>query len=905
MPGASPLKLFSAAEALQDYLLQEATPGTLVVVPHQRLAQQLWHRQRRLQLQGGRRAWEPLPLVTLQGWWHDLFKALWPEVALAPDLRRLSLWREAIRAAPELPGATADLPWAQALDDTHNILCRHALLEAGQASPPAMAGDDAPLIAWRRRVTRTFRQLLDAGGWLAPAELPAYLLARLSAGKLTLPGRILLVGLESPAPAESAFLAAVARHAEVMHLQVRGAPAAVQIAVVLPDRGQEVAWVAARLLESTRDGLPLHRLAVTAMDLEHYAPQLERVLAELLGPPQAAGGWAYNFSRGPRLQDTPLFLAATLPLKFVAAGEQRRDLVSLLLSPFYRGLSRHRDQTASWDRRFRERRLDRGWFHCQALIDDSSRAAREILPRLDRLWASLKTSGTGAQWRLRLERAWQELEFAPASEAETVHWGRLQALLQELSACLSSEPLEAGEFLAWLEHGAGKVRLPGPGVQEAGLQVLGLLEMRGLEFSRVFCLGLNSGAFPPPPRALPLLTPAERQLVLGGTYQSQHQFSRELFDTLLGAAPELILTRPQATEDEERVGSPMYLGPWEPQEMAVLSRPHPAWLRSPAIRAALAGGGTTFTGYPDGPLPVKLEPQLSLSKAATALGCPCRFLLEIVLQLEELPEIEAGLDPRDRGDRLHKVLAKFTTDYKEFLEEHGWDHEQAQERLAATAREVLGSLLQDLHWQAELTRWLGETAAGRSLLREWLHLERERYDQGWRWQLMEAEFAGLREEGWPFALKGRLDRLDYLPEEQQAVIWDYKSGEIPVAGKVFDELAEFQLPCYLLAVERGLTDAPRERQGLKAGYIGLKSTREKHLKHEEFPKRAAEWPRVAAALVQRLKDLGRRLAAGDFRPNPTPAPEGKDLGACKYCPYALLCGFTSAAATEGEEGEAD
>ena len=45
---------FSSAAALQDYLLQEAGPGTLVIVPHQRLAQQLWQRQRRAQLQAGR-----------------------------------------------------------------------------------------------------------------------------------------------------------------------------------------------------------------------------------------------------------------------------------------------------------------------------------------------------------------------------------------------------------------------------------------------------------------------------------------------------------------------------------------------------------------------------------------------------------------------------------------------------------------------------------------------------------------------------------------------------------------------------------------------------------------------------------------------------------------------------------
>ena len=144
----------------------------------------------------------------------------------------------------------------------------------------------------------------------------------------------------------------------------------------------------------------------------------------------------------------------------------------------------------------------------------------------------------------------------------------------------------------------------------------------------------------------------------------------------------------------------------------------------------MPAAGPPFQGYPDSPLSIKLDPQLSLSKAATALGCPCRFLLEIILKLKELPEIEAGLDPRERGDRLHQVLARFTSDFKGFLEEHGWDHEQAQARLEAAARQVLGDLLADLHWQAELERWLGGTETGRSLLRDWLRLEQERYAPG-------------------------------------------------------------------------------------------------------------------------------------------------------------------------------
>ena len=49
-----------------------------------------------------------------------------------------------------------------------------------------------------------------------------------------------------------------------------------------------------------------------------------------------------------------------------------------------------------------------------------------------------------------------------------------------------------------------------------------------------------------------------------------------------------------------------------------------------------------------------------MSQVGTALSCPCRFLLENLLKIRELPEIEAGLDPRERGQLLHEVLARFT-----------------------------------------------------------------------------------------------------------------------------------------------------------------------------------------------------------------------------------------------------
>ena len=78
--------IFSTSAALQDYLLAQVGLGALGLIPHQRLAHQVWHRQRLAALAAGRPAWEPLSLYTLNAWWSELFRGLWPKEALAPTL---------------------------------------------------------------------------------------------------------------------------------------------------------------------------------------------------------------------------------------------------------------------------------------------------------------------------------------------------------------------------------------------------------------------------------------------------------------------------------------------------------------------------------------------------------------------------------------------------------------------------------------------------------------------------------------------------------------------------------------------------------------------------------------------------------------------------------------------------
>ncbi len=892
------LKIFSSSAELQDFLLHAGSSGTLIIVPHQRLAHQVWHRQRLKNLADGSLAWEPLPCLTLDAWWRELVRQLWLPEAPAPPLKRLALWHQAMEAGPVPEGVRPDLQWARALDEAYEILVRHRLpLTEAQA-------DDPPLVAWRRRVTGIYESRLAEEDLLAPARLAARLLEALEQGIVRLPPKILVVGLETPAPVEEAWLEAVSRRATVTRLRVRGNPAAVREAYTLASPEEEMEWVAARLVESRNAGVPLHRLAVTSPAMDGYAPKFRRVLAELLGPAENEGCWAYNFSAGPSLSDTPIFAAALLPLRFAALGERREDLVSLFLSPYFGVLKEKQNELALWDRLFRKQRIIQGWEGLRRAAVAEFRPEPRFLELLEQSFAALgKASRPMGQWLAALKGSWERLGFpGELNSSEALQHRRLLDLLADLDQALGQETVSGPELLEWLHHGAREIILPGEGVQEAGIQILGLLEMRGLEFDRVFCLGLNSGALPASPRPLPLLSPGERSRVLGGTYASQHRFGADLYANLLGCAPHLTFTRPLTVNDEEQVGTPFYLGKWQPAPdwQPVLSRPQPAWLLAPSVRAAFAGQDDQSSGQVSEFLCLPLPPELHVTHLQTALSCRCRFLFEVLLGLEALPDIEAGLPPMDRGNYLHRVLARFVQRFREVLEQRGsWQDREALQLLHESVQEFLGPMLADPHWEAERERWLGQ----QGLLPAWLGLEKERYQEGWRWLGAELPFQGLAKAGWPFSLKGRIDRLDLHLETRECVIWDYKSGEIPAGTRIFERLEEVQLPCYVAAVREGLAPGAPEDASLKAGFIGLKSIREKHLRHQDFGKDAAHWEQVLGAWVDLVTAVAQSLQTGDFRPDPRPAPAKNRQGACEYCDYPLICRFCPDEASEGGNGE--
>lgn len=304
--------------------------------------------------------------------------------------------------------------------------------------------------------------------------------------------------------------------------------------------------------------------------------------------------------------------------------------------------------------------------------------------------------------------------------------------------------------------------------------------------------------------------------------------------------------------------------------------------------------GRVFTGYEgivepaaldllEHPLPAR---GLSPTRLETYAGCPFRFLVENVYGVRRRADAAAryGLDARDRGSLVHRVLERF-------MGEVG-DDPPAQGRrdahlalLDAAAADVFGEYEErgatgvPVVWEqaratilADLHRWW-EIEAGIGLVRS------PEDEEGWQPRMLEVAFGRRGEDdaddhpglvfetaAGPVEVAGRIDRIDVSADGSRFRVIDYKTGSAQT-GTAQGPPA-LQLPIYSRAAA-AMTGLPIDTGSAqyfhvtrKAGYARLR-------------------PEVTAgADLDAIVDaLCVGIATGDFHPDPSTC---RRTGSCEY-----------------------
>jgi probable DNA repair protein len=857
-----------------------------IVTPNRRLARALGRQFDAWQAARGLRVWETprvLPFAAFaahlyDGAQHDP-SSTGVRAPLAPAQEQ-ALWDTVIDASDvplASPGAAAQLA-AEAW------LLAHQWRIVDRLRHFALTEDTRVFVDWARE----YEARVERIGAIDQARLPDAVAKLAGDGRLALPAEVVLAGFDEPTPQQRALTDALAaRGTRVGWHEAVGTPGECRRLVaadVRDELGRMADWVADRLAGDANA-----RIGIVVPDLGRMRGSIARALDMALAPDALLARpdrpRPYTISLGASLADQPVVASALSVLRIAAGPVESEEASALLRSP-------HVDlgpasACAGFDVEWR-RRAGRTCSLDHLLgVARTPRNERHAAPRaaLEALHAWRQRVGSRrrrlSEWAALLTEALRAVGF-PGSEPPdsteyqaVMRWRELIAELASLDRVGEAVDLRAAVGRL-IRLARSTVFQPEGG--EPPVQVLGLLEANGLEFDHLWLVGMTADAWPPAARPHPLL-PLELQRahrMPGALVELELQRATRSLNRLVRAAPEVIASHALRDGEATLTASPA-IGDW-PQ----LAPP------APARRAADAIGVV--------PLESVVDARASALPAGRAVGggasivtdqsaCPFRAFARHRLSAEE-PEIpHDGLAPSERGEAVHRLLARFwlamPARTRTFVASQAPATrtaalERAAEQALARLRERRLDSLGDRLLAIEKRRLVNLASA-------WLD-----YELGARaeFEVAAVEDARALPVG-PLSLNGRLDRVDRLADGTTVVI-DYKTGGIGgVSAWLGARPDEPQLPLYLVASEpqaRGIAFA-RLRAGT-AEYVALADD-ERLLPNASVPVREgfADWAALLDAWRVELGRLADAFAAGVAPVDP------KKPDACRYCGFAPLCRF--------------
>ena len=669
---------------------------------------------------------------------------------------------------------------------------------------------------------------------------------------------------EDPGPPEPADLA------DRIYTPSRGpAPMEGLGLVQWADPEAEVRGIAHAVKEALLAGAVAEQLWVAFPGLPGYLPLVRRTFTAL--------GIPYTTSAGQALQSLPAVRVVLRISQLAAEGFPAQDTLALAASPLVALLPAALASTLA--RACRERGVvagrPGGWWPALA-------AARNLPPEAEAALAALDAALTplaplaaplpARAWRTALHevfRCWRILEHAQQQVAEVPHTatlaglGRLLELVDEVAADATtawSGAWDATRLAEALNERVEGAAVPDHPTGAFGVQIVGMLELRGIHPPQLWIGGLIAEDFPPPPREDWLLPRAARRVLDEPDAAAECRYLLASALRNVGTGTQALTLSWPATRDgrpvapsplledllavplddpplsgeaaptlASRVYRPRGSGgaPLGPGELDALlgaaeargqatdvwraAAAHPAALDAAMAHLRARRDPEGFGRY-DGVLvrPPPLPPVLNVTRLERYLHCPAQYYYANVLRLDPEQPWEPDYTAPARGTLLHTVLSRFLLEAMRLgLRRFTTLDDTAPPRLS-----VLHALLHRVGTE-EITRAEAETTLSPGLARH--HRER------WLGGLIDESPPGLlaswllaeREAPWdrgpervewdfehlacgPVRLKGRVDRVDRLSDGTPMVI-DYKTGQAPPSRRVEAGLS-IQGLVYLAAV---------------------------------------------------------------------------------------------------------
>ncbi|MCM1042027.1 MAG: PD-(D/E)XK nuclease family protein [Bacteroides sp.] len=517
----------------------------------------------------------------------------------------------------------------------------------------------------------------------------------------------------------------------------------------------------------------------------------------------------------------------------------------------------------------------------------------ECLQRIARCWLNLSPE-PGTQ---------TELFSAPLNDFEQAYLlhveqnCRTQLQVLERYPQLPLGEISVNKLLGELISGA---ELSYTGNPETSLNIMGMLETRGMNFEHAVLLSMNEGVLPDTPNPESFLLHGLRHFYRLPAQKEEAAMQAYHFYSLLQECGEvtLVYVNSPADRNAEKSRFVLQLQHELPDNVNLLPAPDFALMDAGFQTQGLRIEKTEAV---IGSIKRRLEGRgISFSSLHTYFQCPMQFYLRYVLGLGEPPQVQDQMDPAAKGSVFHRAMERF------FKGEYPNGKNLLNVDLCAQDIETLRKHipeLAELAMQDEFAGGSSESGANRMAFEE-VKIFLERYAAALEEETGHATLSVLGCEqrlnqsfdalvpGLKLVIDGFADRLDLYEDRdgKRLRIIDYKTGHVYerfLDPCEWDELREkdykqaLQLSFYIFLYRHRF---PQDRRPLQACICGLKNQGKMFALGNSLPLAHQS----EAEYLERMEGFIRE-SVQDMLDPASPITCSGDEDTCRYCPFIQLC----------------
>jgi probable DNA repair protein len=906
-----PDQLNQATESNLRFLLDQE--NTTCITSTQRLSRALLHSYNQVQVKKGQMSWDTPDILPWSSWLQRLWSQSLVKQVSPPRLlnqwQSRSLWESIIeKYADALLNITSTADKAMQCRelltgwqvDLTNERVRRAMLSTS---------DSKAWLQWHEAYLSRLREM----HWIDSQDLAKKLLGLIPDIDIDAGHRFLIAGFDELAPAQHALTEAFSQKGiEFVKIKEDASVTDPDPTVyVLPDEEAELYAAARWARQCYESGWKTGQDPITVVipSIARQREDIERVFREVFyprdnlqaldaGPFHGQGvrrECIFNISLGLPLLQEPLIgylfdiltmcsgtfdqacLSRVTTSRFMTYSENVKIVQCHELDIFLRAFGRVKWTLPSVTRQLKSYRDDYFAKRFSSLLEvASSLPDRALLTDWVR---SVNLLFNAFGWSADTLQGGYEKQVMQA-------WDEVLSTLIQLQDVVGKKTSFSQTLARLKQIASGQIFQAGTG--DVPVQVMGMIEASGMQFSALRICGMQDRDWPPAPQPNPFI-PVYLQTEFDMPHSSSRrelEYAQWQLERLLASSKTVSLSYAAGNEDEKYNASPLVS---HLKSVAI----------DPSPRREQALPVFQYMADQEGPSVNQQERDVNTFVLRDQSQCPFRAYARHRL-LATAPEIpEPGIDPRTKGILLHQVMERL------------WKHWQDQKTFLSLSDDsidkTVNDVIQDVMDKSftSSSRVIDPMMNGSAfvelekdrlyrLVLDWLAIERQR--KPFRVIDPESEqnyeLAGLR-------LRMRIDRMDELSDGSLCII-DYKSGKANPSAWCGERPEEPQVPLYSLAKQQQVSAVAFARLlGGETALAGM--TRDYQLFSEnerlfrdmkQLPikrKNAAcseyrDWESLIVHWQTVLLNIAANYAKGDAQVDPVNADS-----TCTYCDIKPVC----------------